>query len=950
MTDLTPKRKPVFIEKIMPVTLLNEQVYYEHGGNPFKGLHRWYSRKPLSFSRASVLGSLLPADVTIEEFEYLLGLNRRVAGMQDKTTKLYKTPPSPDRIKKVQELCEQMWGTKTPTVLDAFAGGGSIPFEAARYGLNVLASDLNPVAVVTMKAAIEYPLKFGADLQVEIDKWVKWVGDEAEKRLAPFFPSLPGEKVQNYLWAHTVKCPNCESIVPLSPNWWLYCRPEKQNLHKWCAVKPVPKLSENRVAFEIIRGRKGKGTTIQINENLEYDPETAATLSRGVGRCPNCNSILSDEEIKKYSSEYEFGQQLYAVVYKKNETGVEFRLPEPHDQEGLDRAKNYLEKRYPEFKIQNLIPSESTSTGLHDSPRNYEYGLRKYEDCFNYRQLLTLITYLEILKEASTTIQHEYDFERAQVLLIYLTLLFDRCVDKNSRLGGWVHQRALIPRASATHSLNLMWNYGEAAGNKKLWDECSDAIAGEYLKVCNFLGTESGKLLSSELEDEKPNEISIQINAASADSLIHIPDRSIFAVVTDPPYYATIQYAELSDFFYVWQKRILGDIFPDLFWMELTDKDREAVANPSRFRNMGASPEELANQDYEAKMALAFAEYYRVLRDDGVMTVQFNHKDSGAWDVLAKSLIDAGFEITASWAVSTENPQNLHQAQKNSVSSTVLLVCRKRDPNAGQAWWDDLRPDVANLVEQRAPEFEANDITGIDLYLSAFGPALNVFSRNYPILDSSGNEVRPEEAFAEARRAIANYRFRKLAQTDTAGFDPLTTWYMLAWDAFRAREFPFDDARQLALAVGGFNVADLAKTYKLLDSTSGTCKFLTPQQRHKKRAFSLVEEEFSARYLIDALHAIITLYLEEQASEPVRRFLKSTGLLSNDLFMRSWEVALKVIPRIGDERKRIPEEKALADLWLAMDEIKAKVVYVQPELDLGYGQQTLNFDAIAEDT
>lgn len=113
-----------------------------------------------------------------------------------------------------------------------------------------------------MKAAIEYPLKFGADLQVEIDKWVKWVGDEAEKRLAPFFPSLPGEKVQNYLWAHTVKCPNCESIVPLSPNWWLYKRPEKQNLNKWCAVKPIPNIAEKRVDFELVKGKKGKGTTI----------------------------------------------------------------------------------------------------------------------------------------------------------------------------------------------------------------------------------------------------------------------------------------------------------------------------------------------------------------------------------------------------------------------------------------------------------------------------------------------------------------------------------------------------------------------------------------------------------------------------------------------------------------------------------------------------------------
>jgi adenine-specific DNA methylase len=178
MTNPTPNRPKVFIEKIMPVELLNQQVYYENGGNPFKGLHRWYSRKPLSFSRASVLGSLLPADISMDDFEYLLGLERRK--YRSNEVKLYKTPPSPERIKQVHDLCEKVWGKRTPTVLDAFAGGGSIPFEAARYGLNVLASDLNPVAVVTMKAAMEYPLKFGPDLQQDIDKWVKWVGDEAE--------------------------------------------------------------------------------------------------------------------------------------------------------------------------------------------------------------------------------------------------------------------------------------------------------------------------------------------------------------------------------------------------------------------------------------------------------------------------------------------------------------------------------------------------------------------------------------------------------------------------------------------------------------------------------------------------------------------------------------------------------------------------------------------------
>ncbi len=514
-----------------------------------------------------------------------------------------------------------------------------------------------------------------------------------------------------------------------------------------------------------------------------------------------------------------------------------------------------------------------------------------------------------------------------------------------------------VNRASTTHSLNLMWNYPESAGSWRLWLWCAEEVALNYPKLCSLFGTKLGSKSIPGIEIY--NSKSIQIQVASADNLTNIPSNFVDAIITDPPYYASIQYAELSDFFYVWLKRTLGDIFPELFYLELTDKDREAVANPSRFRNMGVSPEILANQDYEAKMAMAFAEYHRVLRDDGVMTVQFNHKDSGAWDVLAKSLIDAGFEITASWAVSTENPQNLHQAQKNAVSSTVLLVCRKRDPNAEQAWWDDVRIDVRNIVFEKAPELEkcltedsrpaADRVAdpqrrikppGINLCLSAFGSALSVFTKYSSILDSAGNPVEPKAAFEEVRQAVVEYRLQKLLEgKDFNGIDPLTQWYILAWDTFEAREFPFDEARQLALAVGGFDVSDLVKKHKLLDSASGYCKLLTPQQRLKKRAFSVTDTEFSARYLVDGLHAIIALYQEEENTEPVRRFLKNTGLVSNELFMRTFEVALKVIPRIGDEKKRLTEEKALLDLWLAMDEIKAKVSYVQPEIPFNEGGQ-----------
>jgi adenine-specific DNA methylase len=772
------------------------------------------------------------------------------------------------------------------------------------------------------------------------------VGDEAEKRLAEFFPSLEGETVQNYLWAHTVVCPSCQSVVPLSPNWWLSRTSNyggkgqaRKVTSDWYAIKPIPNPEQKRVDFELVKGTKGKGTTIQTDEG-EYDPSDTVTMARGVGKCPNCDTVIEDNVIKAQAQSVGLGHQLYTVAYKKGQGKLEFRLISDCDIKGIELA--FIKIESVRQNLNNLIPDIPIpySNRVYERDCVDKLGLINWQNFFNTRQLLTLVTYIEIINEAKALLWAEYEREKVEAISIYLALVLDRCVDHNSRLGHWHSSRAYSESSMAQHSLNLNWNYPETAGNGELWHSCADAFASEYKSLCALFGTKSHSIGLPGIVEYNPK--SIHINAASADSLFHIPDNSVDAIVTDPPYYSTLQYAELSDFFYVWMKRTLGDIFPDLFWSELTDKDREAVANPSRFRNMGASPDELAAQDYEAKMALAFAEYYRVLRDEGVMTVQFNHKESGAWDVLTKSLIDSGFEITASWAVSTENPQNLHQAQKNSVSSTVLLVCRKRDPNAAQAWWDDLRPEVANLVEKRAPEFEAADITGIDLYLSAFGPALNVFSQSYPILDSSGEEVRPEVAFAEARKAIANYRFRKLVQTDTAGFDPLTQWYLLAWDAFRAREFPYDEARQLALAIGGFNVNDLSKTYKLLDSASGTCKLLTPQQRLKKRAFSTNPQEFSLTYLVDGLHAIIALYEEEENIQLVRQFMKTTALTSNDTFMRAIEVALKVIPRLGDEKKRIPEEKSLLNLWLSMDEIKEKVVYEQLEMQLEGGQMSLD--------
>ena len=437
----------------MPVKMLNEQVQYENGGNPFKGLHRWYSRKPLSFSRASILASLLPADVTKEEFAQLLGI------VPNGDTKLYKTTPSDVAKEKLHALCEKTWGKRNPIVLDAFAGGGSIPFEAARYGLNVLASDLNPVAVVTMKAAMEYPLKFGAGLQVDIDKWVKWVGDEAQNRLAEFFPNLGGETAQNYLWAHTVVCPCCESIVPLSPNWWLYKRPEKQNLQKWCAVKPIPNPQQKRVDFELVKGAKGSGATI-VTENEEYDPDTTVSIARSVGKCPNCSNVIEQEYLMNYGKTIGFGYQLYAVAYKKGKGSLEFRVPSNLDLDGIAKAEAKLQEIL-ETSSNHILPDEEIMTGF-NTDQLLRYGIDRWSKLFNPRQLLTLVTYVEIIQQAKAKIRAELgkdELDRANAIITYLALVLDRCADANCRMVIYNAARACIQKGSTQHSLNLMWNY-----------------------------------------------------------------------------------------------------------------------------------------------------------------------------------------------------------------------------------------------------------------------------------------------------------------------------------------------------------------------------------------------------------------------------------------------------------------------------------------------------------
>ena len=366
------------------------------------------------------------------------------------------------------------------------------------------------------------------------------------------------------------------------------------------------------------------------------------------------------------------------------------------------------------------------------------------------------------------------------------------------------------------------------------------------------------------------------------------------AAVIDPPYSANVMYAELADFFYVWMKRILGDVYPGFFKTSLTDKENEAIANVARFKGFEAKASQLAEKDYEGKMFAAFKELHRVLWNDGVLTVMFTHKKSEAWDALAKGLIDAGFEITASWPVRTESEHSLHQAKKTAAASTILLVCRKRPTVAGtRGWWEELQPLVRDTAYTKAQEYSDRGIHGVDLLLATYGPALQVLSSRWPVVDNKGNEVRPDAALREASKAVSDFRFKSLTTQKLANVDMPTRFYIHAWDFYQAREFPADAAIKLGHALG-VEIDDLMKRYGVLKKKGDYVVLQGPEERRRAKKFKIDGEGYY-NIALDKIQAAILTY-DDKGARGVKQLYQATGFLAEKEYVASFEALLNALP------------------------------------------------------
>ncbi len=641
-------------------------------------------------------------------------------------------------------------GTR-PLVVDPFAGGGAIPLEALRVGADAFASDLNPVAVLLNKVVLEYIPKYGQRLADEVRKWGQWVKEQAEKELAEFYPKGPdGATPIAYLWARTIKCegPGCGAEVPLMRSLWLAKKSSRS-----VALRIVPRPRAKRVDFEIIE--KAKAADVG-----------GGTVARGSATCPCCGFTTPVASVRRQLKVRHGGARdarlLCVVTSRPNDTGRRYRQPSRADLDAVQRATDALALRNSaESGFLRAIPDESTEHYHTFVNRGPIYGMTTWADYFNARQLLAMLTLVGLTRTVgnrAAVSPGERD-GLAGAWQTCLALAADRQVDALSSLCRWHSTRELHTGTFGRQALPMVWDYSEVypfSGATGGFDGALEWVA---------------KVLDSTAEAALEPGHAVQASATSA----FLPDDSAQAVVTDPPYYYSVQYADLSDYFYVWLRRSLFDVHPELLASPLTPKDDEIIVQ-SPGDQYAASGKN--NAYYESHMALALGQVRRVLQPSGVATVVFAHTSTAGWEAMLQATVDAGLTITASWPIDTEMATRVIAQGRSVLASSVHLICRPRENPDGSLRtddigdWRDVLAELPKRIHEWMPRLAAEGVVGADAIFACLGPALEIFSRYGRVEKASGEQVPLREYLVHVWAAVSQEALRMVFEgADASGFE-----------------------------------------------------------------------------------------------------------------------------------------------------------------------------------
>ena len=599
-----------------------------------------------------------------------------------------------------------------PLVVDPFAGIGSIPFEALRIGADAFAGDLNPVAVLLDKVALEYLPTYGLRLAEAVRKWGEWVRARATGELRPFYPLEPdGSEPLAYLWARTIRCegPDCGAKVPLVGLLWL-SRKEK-----------------HRVALRYSGDRVRKEVVFEIFEPKSLSEVQPPIVKGFVATCPVCGYTTPYKRVREQIRARRGGTRdarMIAVITLRRDGSRSFRLATEQDVAIARRPAEELARREREHQGPlPLVPDEPFPDWYSGVFNPGLWNIRTWGDLFAPRQALALSTFVRLVREAHGQVLAETgDAPFTRAVATCLAVAVSNLIHYSSSISFYAldHMISAFVQGSG---LPMRPDFAEA---NPLMPKLVGGLEYALEQVAQVLEQEGA-------QGFRPG--TVRQGSATA---IPLPDGSVPYVVTDPPYYAAVPYADLSDFCYVWLKRIVGDLHPDLFRWPLAPKDEELIA----YYVQPPDREPKDSEFFEQEMGNALAECRRVLRPDGVAVVLFAHKGTAGWEALINALIRAGWTVTNSWPIETERGARMRAKNSAALASSVFLICRPRPENAGVGDWRRVLEEMHRKVAAWLPRLEQEGIHGADAIFACIGPALEVYSR-YERVEAAGGQVIP---------------------------------------------------------------------------------------------------------------------------------------------------------------------------------------------------------------
>ncbi|HRA60467.1 MAG TPA: DUF1156 domain-containing protein [Bacteroidia bacterium] len=760
---------------------------------------------------------------------------------------------------------------KMPKVFDPFAGGGAIPLEAARLGCRSFGNDINPVAHIIQKGSLEFPQKYGKPITYSKNEFIKLYGQEkwnkitnekfvyqngepiavnitnrlsfdvefycnllinnTERKIGYLYPN--NKKVIAYYWVHVATCqnPSCRTQIPLMREFYLCDKKEKKIFFS-------PKINGKEISFSIEKGAHNIEDWIQ-RKNL---------------KCPVCRNITDITELKRQFINKETDTKLIGVIEEGKNEKI-YRVPTENELLVLKRIPNDVP-----------FPNEKLPSGNNRDLHCMGWGIKTWGDIFSKRQMFFLNALIEEYLLIIQNPKSEYEV----ALKTYLSIFINRIAVSNTNLGGWHKGRETLERIMGRQALPMVFDYPESVP----FSESTGSAKNQLDWIIRYI------------ESEGQNEFATYCNNASSGDKYQFSEKSLTAVVTDPPYYDAIAYADLSDFFYVWLKRTLNQIYPLNFATPYTPKSEECTALKHHHNNSIES----AKSHFENKLLQIFDAIQHQTSD--LVSIMFAHQSTEAWTTLCNSILGANMNITGSWALDTEyNFTGLKQGKSFLASS--VTVSAKPINRLGVGNYQTVKKAIEKTVFKEVGDLYSLGFRGVDLLTACFGQAVSEFGKYEKVEKADGSEVTVAELLETARESAFNALLK--------GFDgdDFTKFYIGWLQLYGFAESEFDDAAKFSRVGLSINVAELFTEHILIKN--GNKQTLGDFEQRLKENKNIGDR--ANNFLIDLVHRAMALYKGTNRTA-LLQYIAKVAAQPESNFWRVITSLCEVLPQGSEDHKQ----------------------------------------------